>query len=499
MNTLPKNQIAANMPVGVDFQMDLTAPYSLTPPVLLSVDSYKGEHYKYLNSDVDFTQGYIEARKGDKVQQVAGITRLAKQLAVGITTDDILYFSMFAAKHSFGHAAMHSEGWSRIVDEMDGNLPLEIHALPEGTVVKPGLPILVVRNTVAGFGWLVNYFIDMILKVWKDMSVAGKAFRMKRILKRMGSNTISDADRFDFWLTVCLHDFGVRSIGTSEEAAISGVAANQNISGSDNWPATWLNMKLYDLTMDQMPTGSVVALEHNVILSVGEEGEHELLLNFAKDILTSGRVGSVLIDTYDIDAVLEMFAKNKELLLQWLAEGDYQGKLVFRPDSGHEIETPIMVCEFLMRTFGSVTNDKGFRELDGWLGVIQGDGVNEDMLEMFENRLYETELSALNFVFGCGGELISNHTRDDYSWCGKVTVNTLNDGTEVPCGKSPKYGAGKKTKQGYFRVYETDGGWGYDQVDSFDLMEGFYCYFYNGVALKPQTWDEVKERAYSYL
>ena len=61
------------------------------------------------------------------------------------------------------------------------SLPIEIKALPEGTVVKAGTPILTITNTNPEYAWLVNWLETFILStIWKPCTVATIAYQYRK-------------------------------------------------------------------------------------------------------------------------------------------------------------------------------------------------------------------------------------------------------------------------------------------------------------------------------
>jgi hypothetical protein len=60
----------------------------------------------------------------------------------------------------------NEEMWRRVVDEFAGRPPIQIEALPEGSVCYPGEPVLRVTSKVKGFGQLCAYFEAVLLHVW---------------------------------------------------------------------------------------------------------------------------------------------------------------------------------------------------------------------------------------------------------------------------------------------------------------------------------------------
>lgn len=423
-------------------------------PLIITTDSYKGEHWHAMNEEVDFAHLYVEARKGDDLIMVAGIRNMLEaHLTIRITKKMVDVCEFFSAQHSFGKAKFNRAGWMHIVNELDGKLPLDIKACDEGLLIPSATPMLVVRNSIKGFAWLVSYFEDIILRIWKSCAVASKAYRQKKILYKFAQDTMDESEIMT-WLMYALHDFGPRSTGTSEESAVSGMGHQQCFGGSDNWEATWLTVITYGhcpATSDYISSASVFAIEHNVVLSYGKEREFELFGNLAKYILTEGRTGSILIDTYDIDAAIQWFNDNKEKLEQWWIDGGRQGKVVLRPDSGCPVEVPVMVLERLLDGYGYTLNDKGCKKLPTYIGCIQGDGTDEDIIDQIRVRLTELRIAASNIIFGQGGVLLQGHMRDDGSWASKISNNTVK-GVEITCCKSPTGDKGKKSKEGYFKL-----------------------------------------------
>jgi nicotinamide phosphoribosyltransferase len=63
--------------------------------------------------------------------------------------------------------------FERVVDELNGRIPLCIEALPEGTFVPKGTPFAQVSNTVEGFGELVSW--------WEGLFVHSFNYRLSKI------------------------------------------------------------------------------------------------------------------------------------------------------------------------------------------------------------------------------------------------------------------------------------------------------------------------------
>tara|TARA_Y100001938_G_C8034992_1_gene402840 strand:- start:246 stop:1256 length:1011 start_codon:yes stop_codon:yes gene_type:complete len=319
------------------------------------------------------------------------------------------------------------------------------------------------------------------------MDVASNSVAQKAVLVEAGKDTMPP-EVFENWIPYALHDFGARSTGSNEEAEV-GIGHLINFDGSDNWIATDLANHVYG---GDMSSHSVLALEHNVVLSYGEEKEHDLFAEFAEYVLTQGRIGSMLIDTYDVDAAVQWVIDNKEKLAMWAEEGDFEGRLVLRPDSGDPTAMPVNILKKLLDNF-EYSEYNGYKMLPSWIGVIQGDGNNYDRLCMTTKRLRIEGISLANIVFGEGGELINNYARDDKRWAFKLSMNTLADGTEVGCAKKPKDSPEKHSKEGYF-AYDYDT-MTMKVVDSWNKTEGYTTYYKAGSSTLLEPLNIVRERA----
>jgi len=86
-----------------------------------------------------------------------------------------------------------------------GYLPITVKALPEGTLVPMGVPVLTIYNTLPQFYWLTNFLETLISNLlWKPMTSATIAFNYKQILAKAAMET--DRDNIGF-IEFQGHDF----------------------------------------------------------------------------------------------------------------------------------------------------------------------------------------------------------------------------------------------------------------------------------------------------
>ena len=133
--------------------------------IIFDSDSYKLSHFYQNPGDTEFVSSYIEARGPfgaiDELVFFGLQVELAKLRGQVVTQAALDQAAPELAKHGFG---IFVEGWQQIIDRFAGRLPIEIEALPEGTIVPVRVPQLRIRNTAPGFGWLVGYLETRLLR-----------------------------------------------------------------------------------------------------------------------------------------------------------------------------------------------------------------------------------------------------------------------------------------------------------------------------------------------
>ena len=238
-----------------------------------------------------------------------------------------------------------------------GCLPLEFKALPEGSVVPMGVPVITVTNTVPSAFWLVNYLETVISSLtWKTATNATIAREYKKICQHFAALTGVD----DFTVSIQCHDFSERGMSGPEDAARAGFAHLTSFIGTDTLPAMDYAEDYYDA--EGLIAISVPATEHAVAtnnilsieqaLSVKTLGSRDRLrldaeTMFMEDLITrkfpTGIV-SYVADSFDFWSVLTDILPNlKDVITSREAAGLAPGKLVIRPDSGDPVK---VVCGY---------------------------------------------------------------------------------------------------------------------------------------------------------
>lgn len=350
-----------------------------------------------------------------------------------------------------------------------GYLPLEFRALPEGTKVEMGVPVLTVTNTHKDFYWLVNYIESLVSSIlWKTCTNATIANEYKRMAQHYAEKTGVD----DFTVSIQFHDFSVRGMSGPEDAARSGMGHLSSFVGSDNLPSFDYVDKWYGRT-EGLAMG-VPATEHavatNNILYLAEKGgldKQEAEKEFLVDLLTRkfpDGIVSYVSDSFDYWALVsETLPAIKDVVLSRKSRGLSPGRLVIRPDSGDPVE---VICgkgnngtssqdkgtiQCLWETFGGTINEKGYKVLDSHIGLIYGDSITLQRAEEIFKRLEAAGFSSGNVVLGIGSYTYQSSTRDTFGFAVKATATNIN-GEDLTIYKDPKTDSKKKSAKGYLFV-----------------------------------------------
>ena len=142
-----------------------------------------------------------------------------------------------------------------------GYLPIEVKALPEGTLVPIKVPVLTIKNTHPDFFWITNYLETIISNLlWKPMTSATIAFQYKKVLTEWAEKTNPEAKEFVLWQG---HDFSMRGMDSVDAVISSGLGHLTSFFGSDSLPAIYGARKYYG--EEGFVSGSVNATEHSVM------------------------------------------------------------------------------------------------------------------------------------------------------------------------------------------------------------------------------------------
>jgi len=234
-----------------------------------------------------------------------------------------------------------------------GYLPIEIKALPEGSLVDIKVPVLTIKNTLPEFFWLTNYLETAVsTELWKPITTATTAFEYRKILTKYAKETGAPLD-FILWQG---HDFSYRGLsGLNDAASASGHL--MSFLGTDTIPAIDYLEAFYG-GLNTFIGGSVPATEHSVMCAGGKESEIETFRRLITEVCPSGVV-SIVSDTWDFWHVITDMAKElKPEIMTRTPNAIGLNKVVFRPDSGDPVE---ILCGIEINKLNSATLEEAKR------------------------------------------------------------------------------------------------------------------------------------------
>ena len=380
-----------------------------------------------------------------------------------------------------------------------GYLPLEIKAIPEGSVVDIKVPLLTIQNTHKDFFWLTNYLESiMSTMLWKPITSATMARQYRKILDKFCKET-GNTDMIDFQA----HDFSFRGMSGLHDACISAAGHLLSFSGTDSVASIDLLEDYYNADSDKELVGcSVPATEHSVMCMGSKDDEIGTFRRLVTELYPSGII-SIVSDTWDLWKVLTEYVT--ELKEDIMAR---DGKVVFRPDSGDPCN---IICgdpsakkdscenlgclRLLWDKFGGVINSKGYKELDSHVGLIYGDSITMERAEKILTRMEEMGFAASNIVFGVGSYTYQYCTRDTWGFAMKATYGEI-DGKPREIFKDPVTDSGlKKSAKGLLRVDKSNGSC--SVKDQCDTNEGgeLKQVFLDGVLVVDESLCDIRSRA----
>lgn len=391
-----------------------------------------------------------------------------------------------------------------------GYLPIEIHALPEGSLVPIGVPMFCITNTHKDFAWLPQALESLIsAEMWHPMIAANVGWSYRRVVDRFYNETCDDdlpraraLGAFDFRGEECLQSaikagagWCLSFLNTATVPTIPYLEANYNC----------------DCTKEPVAFGSP-STEHAVMCSnYAVDGDEETLLRRLLTEIYPNTSFSAVLDSYDywnvIDNILPRL--HDEIMA-------HNGCMLMRGDSGDCVEVVTKTVFKLWDQFGGTINSKGYKVLDPHVKAIYGDSITLQRCIEIYLILKENGFACSNVVLGVGSfsmqcieeynpdgwgpsiSILKPFTRDTFGVAIKATYCEIND-VPVMIFKNPKESGFKKSQKGCCLVYEgmdgefrcADGLTWCDAVHA-DIQE-MNCVFRNGEMKLEQSLAEIRE------
>lgn len=450
--------------------------------IILQSDSYKASHWLQYPPGTKHVYSYIESREDERDFQVFfGLQAFLKEYLVKpITWQMIEEAEYIIRKHG---EPFNKHGWATLMARYNGQLPVSIRALPEGSVVNNRTPLVTIENTDPDFAWLTSYLETALLRaVWYPTSVATISYKAKQIIAKYLKETGTPG-----LIPFKLHDFGARGVSSSESAMLGGMAHLVNFMGTDTMEALVGARRYYG---ESMAGFSIPAAEHSTMTILGREGEAKQMERMVDQFAGEGKLYACVSDSYDIyNAVENIWGGTlKEKVLK------SGGTLVVRPDSGIPHAVVLDVVKALDKAFGSTVNEKGYKVLHPAVRVIQGDGINLASIWTILQHLAAHKYSADNVAFGMGGGLLQHVNRDTFKYAMKCSAAVVGD-KWVDVFKDPVTDSGKRSKKGQFSVKRTATGYLTIPLDVTMEDDCLRLVYENGKLLVDDTLATIRARA----
>lgn len=449
--------------------------------IILNADSYKYSQFNQYPAGTLYVYSYIESRGGKYDATVFfGLQAFIKEYLLDpITAEMIDEAEAIITAHG---EPFNRAGWEYILAEHDGYLPVEIHAVEEGTIVPVSNILASIVNTDPNCYWLTSFLETALLRaIWYPTTVATNSHEIKKVILDALERT-GDPSTIGFKL----HDFGARGVSSLESAGLGGAAHLVNFQGTDTIEALLYARRYYGADMAGF---SIPAMEHSTVTSWGRDNEVDSYRNMLKQNAKPGGLVACVSDSYDIFNACELWGT---VLKQDVI--DSGATVVIRPDSGHPATVVLECAKILAKNFGTTINDKGYKVLNN-VRIIQGDGINIDSIKEILQNLEAEGFSADNVAFGQGGALLQIVNRDDQRFAMKCSAAYIEGKGWVDVFKDPITDSGKRSKKGLLKLVKTSNGFETQQLNTSEEVDLLNLVYADGSLMRNITFDEVRANA----
>lgn len=479
-----------------------------TNPMLL-IDFYKAVHSEMLPKNITKSVSYFTPRMSrvDRWDHVVmfGLQGFIKTYLIDYFNKEFFncpFDDVISEYKRIMDATLGKEAYK--IDKIEklhrlGYLPIEIVALPEGTLVPMHVPMFGITNTHKDFAWLPQSLESLIsAESWHPMLAATVGYTYRQIVNKYYDLTCDD----DISKAKALGAFDFRG----EECTDSAIKAGAG------WCLSFLNTatvstipyleKNYncDCTKEPVAFGSP-STEHSVMCSnFAVDGDEITLLRRLLTEIYPNTSFSAVLDSYDywnvIDNILHQL--KPEIM-------NHNGCMLMRGDSGDCVEVVTKTVFKLWDEFGGHINSKGYKVLDPHVKAIYGDSITVQRCGKIYRILKDNGFACSNVALGVGSfsfqcieeyGVLKPFTRDTFSSCIKATYCEIDD-KSYPIFKNPKDGGFKKSQKGCCVVTKKYGNLTYEDEFTWDgamnheknLLKPV---FKDGKMIKEYTLSEVR-------
>lgn len=484
-----------------------------TNPMLL-IDFYKAVHAEMLPKNITksvsyFTPRMSRVKRWDKVVMF-GLQGFIKTYLIDYFNEEFFdkpFEEIIYEYKRIMDASLGKDAYK--IDKIEslhklGYLPIEIVALPEGTIVPMHVPMFGITNTHKDFTWLPQSLESLIsAEMWHPMLAATVGMTYRGIVNHYYDLTCED----NIPRSKALGAFDFRGEECLESAVKAGAGWCLSFLNTATVPAIPYLEKNYfcDCTKESVAYGSP-STEHSVMCSnYAVDGDEITLLRRLLTEIYPNTSFSAVLDSYDYWNIIDNILPQLKTEIM-----NHNGCMLMRGDSGDCVEVVTKTVFKLWEEFGGTVNSKGYKVLDPHVKAIYGDSITVQRCEEIYKILMENGFACSNVALGVGSfsfqcieedEELKPFTRDTFSSCIKATYCEI-DGKPTPIFKNPKDGGFKKSQKGCCRVYtRCDGSIYYEdeltwkQVTDYEKRGNMLIpVFKDGELLKEQSLKEVRDR-----
>ena len=345
-----------------------------------------------------------------------------------------------------------------------GYLPIEIMALPEGTVVPVHVPMFGITNTHPDFAWLPQALESLIsAEMWHPMISATVGLTYREIVNKYYDLTCDD----NIAKARALGAFDFRGEECLDSATIAGAGWCLSFLNTATVPTVPFLEKYYNCDCSKEPVAyGAISTEHAVMCSnYAIDGNEETLIKRLLTELYPHSNVSMVLDSYDYWNIVDnVLPKLKDVIL------NHDGMLLVRGDSGDCVEVVTKTVFKLWDIFGGTVNKKGYKVLNPKVKALYGDSITVQRCEKIYQILTDAGFACSNVSLGVGSfsfqcieedDTLQPFTRDTFGMAIKATYCEIN-GKPYPIFKNPKEGGFKKSQKGCCKVFEENGVLSYD-------------------------------------
>ena len=475
-----------------------------TNPMLL-IDFYKAVHAEMLPQNITksvsyFTPRMSRVKRWDKVVMF-GLQGFIKEYLIDYFNDNFFNVPLETVMGEYTRIMDNTLGKNaynpKKIEYLHnlGYLPIEIVALPEGTLVPMHVPMFGITNTHKDFAWLPQSLESLIsAEMWHPMLAANVGYTYRQIVNKYYDETCDD----NIPRAKALGAFDFRGEECLQSATKAGAGWLLSFLNTATVPAIPYLENYYNCDCTKEPVGfGSPSTEHSVMCSnFAVDGDEITLLRRLLTKIYPNTSFSAVLDSYDYWNVIDNILP--QLKPEILA---HNGCMLMRGDSGDCIEVVTKTVFKLWDIFGGTVNSKGYKVLDPHVKAIYGDSITVQRCEKIYEILKENGFACSNVALGVGSfsfqcieedGILKPFTRDTFSSCIKATYCEIDD-KPTPIFKDPKDGGFKKSQKGCCVVTKDYKGnlsfydqqtWEEARLNPNNLLETVFC---DGHIVKEQT------------